>query len=69
MSAPNWGLYTIVFDREGFLTLHPTPNLEDQNFISEFTLLGELVHDELGHFHKILYVFHVTYIHATEKLF
>jgi len=56
MAAPTWCLYTIVFDRDGFLTLLPNPNLGDQDFMLGFTLLGELVQDELGHFHKILYV-------------
>jgi hypothetical protein len=56
-------------DREGFLTPRPDPNPEDQDFMSGFTLLGELFHDELGQFHKILYVFHVTCIQTAEKLF
>ena len=36
----NWGLKIIVFYRVGMLTLFPTPNLEDQDFILDMLSLG-----------------------------
>ena len=36
----NWGLKSIMFYRVGILTLQPTPNLEDQDFILELLPSG-----------------------------
>jgi hypothetical protein len=43
MASTKWGFETIVFSRVGLLTLHPTPNLDD-DFILGFTPLRGLAH-------------------------
>jgi hypothetical protein len=62
MATRNWRFYKIVFDRGRFLNFRITPNLEDQDFILGFAMLGKMAHYQLGHLHKILYVIHITII-------